>query len=151
MLKIVGLVERYIIRALTILMLLAITFGTIELGRVLILEIIKPPAFVLDISKLFESFGLVLVILIGVELLKVMKMFLTEDKIKPEMVVEVAVIALCNKIITLDTKHTTGDVLLGLAALLIGLSFGYFVLRFRTVNKEIYQKSPVAEKSNSES
>ena len=111
MLKIVETVERYIIRALTILMLLAITFGTIELGRVLILEIIEPPAFVLDISKLFEGFGLVLVILIGVELLKVMKMFLTEDKIKPEMVVEVAVIALCNKIITLDTKHTTGDVL----------------------------------------
>jgi uncharacterized membrane protein (DUF373 family) len=151
MLKIVETVERYIIRALTILMLLAITFGTIELGRVLILEIIEPPAFVLDISKLFEGFGLVLVILIGVELLKVMKMFLTEDKIKPEMVVEVAVIALCNKIITLDTKHTTGDVLLGLAALLIGLSFGYFVLRFRTVNKEIYQKLPVEEKSNSES
>jgi len=151
MLKIVESVERYIIRALTILMLLAIAFGTIELGRVLILEIIEPPAFALDISKLFESFGLVLVILIGVELLKVMKMFLTEDKIKPEMVVEVAVIALCNKIITLDTKHTTGDVLLGLAALLIGLSFGYFVLRFRTVNKEIYQKLPVADESNSES
>ena len=151
MLKIVETVERYIIRALTILMLLAITFGTIELGRVLIIEIIEPPAFVLDISKLFEGFGLVLVILIGVELLKVMKMFLTEDKIKPEMVVEVAVIALCNKIITLDTKHTTGDVLLGLAALLIGLSFGYFVLRFRTVNKEIYQKLPIADESNSES
>ncbi len=151
MLKIVESVERYIIRTLTILMLLAIAFGTIELGRVLILEIIEPPAFALDISKLFESFGLVLVILIGVELLKVMKMFLTEDKIKPEMVVEVAVIALCNKIITLDTKHTTGDVLLGLAALLIGLSFGYFVLRFRTLNKEIYQKLTVAEQSNSES
>jgi len=80
-----------------------------------------------------------------------LKMFLVKDKIKPEMVIEVVVIALCNKIITLDTKHTTGDVLLGLAALLIGLSFGYFVLRFRTVNKEIYQKLPVAEKSNSES
>jgi hypothetical protein len=48
-------------------------------------------------------------------------MFLVKDKIKPEMVIEVVVIALCNKIITLDTKHTTGDVLLGLAALLIGL------------------------------
>jgi len=67
-------------------------------------------------------------------------MFLVKDKIKPEMVVEVVVIALCNKIITLDTKHTTGDVLLGLAALLIGLSFGYFVLRFRAVDKELSAK-----------
>ncbi len=80
-----------------------------------------------------------------------MKMFLAEDKIKPEMVVEVAVIALCNKVITLDTKHTSGDVLLGIAAILIGLSIGYFVFRFRASDKEIYQKLPVAEKSNSES
>ncbi len=60
MLKVVDLIEKFIIRALIILMLLAITFGTIELGRVLILEIIAPPAFMLDISKVFESFGLVL-------------------------------------------------------------------------------------------
>ncbi|MBA3632569.1 MAG: phosphate-starvation-inducible PsiE family protein, partial [Acidobacteria bacterium] len=42
-------------------------------------------------------------------------MFLTEDRIKPEIVVEVTVIALCNKVITLDLKHTDGIVLLGIA------------------------------------
>ncbi|MEJ7699346.1 MAG: phosphate-starvation-inducible PsiE family protein [Pyrinomonadaceae bacterium] len=140
MLKIVDSIEKFIIRALIIMMLAAILLGTIELGRVLILEIFAPPFFLLDITRLFEGFGLLLVILIGVELLKVLKMFLTEDKIKPEIVVEVAVIALCNKIITLDIKHTTGDVLLGLATLLIGLSFGYFVLRFRAVDKELSAK-----------
>jgi uncharacterized membrane protein (DUF373 family) len=77
-------------------------------------------------------------------------MFLAEDKIRPEMVVEVAVIALCNKIITLDAKHTSGDVLLGIAAILVGLSIGHFVFRFRASSKEIYQKLPVAENSNSE-
>ena len=89
--------------------------------------------------------------MIGLELLKILKMFLAEDKIKPEIVVEVAVIALCNKIITLDTKHTSGDVLLGIAAILIGLSAGYFVFRFRASNKENNQKTPVAEKSDGES
>jgi len=151
MLKIVESVERYIIRALIILLLLAMVLGTIELGRVMILEIFAPPFLLLDVSKIFEGFGLVLIILIGLELLKIMKMFLAEDKIKPEMVVEVAVIALCNKVITLDTKHTSGDVLLGIAAILVGLSIGYFVFRFRASDKEIYQKLPVAEKSNSES
>ncbi len=151
MLNIVEQIEKLIIRALIILLLLAMVLGTIELGRLTILEVFAPPFLLLDISKIFEGFGLVLIILIGLELLKILKMFLVKDKIKPEMVVEVVVIALCNKIITLDTKHTTGDVLLGLAALLIGLSFGYFVLRFRTLNKEIYQKLTVAEQSNSES
>jgi len=131
MLKVVELCEKFIIRVLIILMLVAITLGTIELGRLLILEIFAPPVFLLDVSRLFEGFGLVLVILIGIELLKSMKMFLAEDKIKPELMVEVAVIALCNKVITLDTKHTTGAVLLSIAALLVGLSVGYFVLHFR--------------------
>ncbi len=140
-----------IIRALIILLLLAMVLGTIELGRVMILEIFAPPFLLLDISKIFEGFGLALIILIGLELLKILKMFLTEDKIRPEMVVEVAVIALCNKIITLDTKHTSGDVLLGIAAILIGLSIGYFVFRFRAMNEEINQKSSAAEKSNGKS
>jgi len=125
--------------------------GTLELGRVTILEVFAPPFLLLDISKIFEGFGLALIILIGLELLKVLKLFLVEDKIKPEIIVEIAVIALCNKVITLDAKHTLGDVLLGIAAILVGLSIGYFVFRFRASDKEIYQKLPVAEKSNSES
>ncbi len=140
MLKVVDVIEKFIIRALIILMMLAILLGTIELGRVIILDIFAPPAFLIDISKLFESFGLVLIILIGIELLKVMKMFLTEDRIKPEIVVEVAVIALCNKVITPDLKHTDGVVLLGVASLLVGLSVSYFVLRFLTADNNLSAK-----------
>ncbi len=150
MLHIVETIEKLIIRALVILLLLAMVLGTIELGRVTILEVFAPPFLLLDISKIFEGFGLALIILIGLELLKVLKLFLLEDKIKPEIIVEIAVIAICNKIITLDTKHTSGDVLLGIAAILIGLSVGYYVFRFRTSNKEAFQKPPALEKSNSE-
>lgn len=151
MLHVVEQIEKLIIRALIILLLLAMILGTIELGRVTILEIFAPPFLLLDISKIFEGFGLALIILIGLELLKVLKLFLIEDKIKPEIIVEIAVIALCNKIITLDTKHTSGDVLLGIAAILAGLSIGYYVFRFRAADEEAYQKLPVAGKSNGES
>jgi len=151
MLHVVEQIEKLIIRALIILLLLAMVLGTIELGRVTILEIFAPPFLLLDVSKIFQGFGLALIILIGLELLKVLKLFLVEDKIKPEIIVEIAVIALCNKIITLDTKHTSGDVLLGIAAILVGLSIGYFVFRFRASNKETHQKMPVVEKSNGES
>jgi len=108
MLKIVDSIEKLIIRVLIILLLAGIVLGMLELARVLILEVFAPPFLLLDISRLFEGFGLVLVILIGMELLKSMKMFLAEDKIKPELFVEVALIALCNKVITLDAKHTGG-------------------------------------------
>ncbi len=150
MLHIVETIEKLIVRALVILLLLAMVLGTVELGRITILEVFAPPFLLLDISKIFEGFGLALVILIGLELLKVLKLFLVEDKIKPEIIVEIAVIALCNKIITLDTKYTSGDVLLGIAAILVGLSIGYFVFRFRTSNKETFRTPPAPEKSNSE-
>ncbi len=70
MLKVVDLIEKFIIRALIILLLMAMVLGTLELSRILIVEIIEPPFLMLDISKVFEGFGLALVILIGLELLR---------------------------------------------------------------------------------
>jgi len=122
MLKVIHVVEGVIIRVLICLMLLAISLGTIELGRVLVMAIVSPPVMLLDISKLFDAFGLFLVILIGMELVKSMQLFLTEKKIKPELVIEVAVIAVCNKVITLDLKHAEAGTLFGMSTLLIGLS-----------------------------
>jgi uncharacterized membrane protein (DUF373 family) len=145
MLKIVDSIERIIVRVLIILLLAGIVLGTIELARVLVLEVFAPPFLLLDISRLFEGFGLVLVILIGMELLKSMKMFLAEDKIKPELFVEVALIALCNKVITLDAKHTGGDVLLGVAALFVGLAAVYFVLRFHAARDNKVMNASVGE------
>jgi len=129
MLKTADVIEKLIIRVLIVFMLLANAFGTVSLGHVLVMDLLSPPLLLLDITELFEIFGLVLVLLIGMELLRSMKMLLTEENIQAELVIEVAIIALCNKIITLDIKNTTGTALLGLAALLIGLSAGYFVLR----------------------
>ncbi len=149
MLHIVEQIEKLIIRALIILLLLALVLGTLELSRIMIVEIIEPPFLKLEISKIFENFGLALIILIGLELIKVLKMFLVEEKIKPGSVIGIAVIAVCNKIITLDTKHTSGDIMLGIAAILVGLSVGYFVFRWRAANKETHREMP-AETSNGE-
>ena len=152
MLHIVEQIEKLIIRALIILLLLALVFGTVELGRIMFVEITEPPFLQLNISKIFENFGLVLIILMGLELLKILKMFLVEDEIKPESVVGIAVIAICNKIITLDTKHISGDAMLGIAAILAGLSVAYFVFRRRAANKderdEPRREMSAAEKSN---
>lgn len=129
MLKTVDYIEKLIIRALILMLLLAITLGTCELGRILIIDILAPPIVLLDVSTIFDIFGIVLVILIGMELLKSMKMFLTDEKVKPELVIEVAMIALCNKIITLDVSHLPAMAPVGIAALLLALSAAYFVLR----------------------
>jgi uncharacterized membrane protein (DUF373 family) len=127
--KYVDAIERTIVRVLIVLLLISIILGTFELGRVLLLELIEPPYFLIDVRTLFDSFSLFLVILIGIELLRSMTIYLAEDHLRAELVVEVAIIALCNKIITLDLKVTPGISLVGIAALLAGLAAVHFAFR----------------------
>jgi adenine deaminase-like protein len=61
MLKVIDCIEKIIVKALIVFMLLAITLGTLELGRVLIVEMLSPPFLLLDLESLFEAFGLVVV------------------------------------------------------------------------------------------
>lgn len=93
MLRFVSLAEQLIVRVLMVLLLIAIVLGTFALGRVLALEILEPPLLLLDVNKLFEAFGLFVVVLIGLELLKSMALFAIEERVEPRLVVEVAVIA----------------------------------------------------------
>lgn len=129
MLKTVERIEKYIVCVLLIMLLLSVIMGTFELSRILIVELIEPPYFLIDINRLFETFGLFLVILIGLELMKSVKTFLVSGAVKPDVVVEVAIIAIGNKLITLDIKHVAPEILPGLAATLLGLAALYFVLK----------------------
>lgn len=129
MLKIVDSIEKFIIRALMVMIPAAILLCVIKLGRLIILDNYASPTFLIDISKFLEGVGLVLIILMAIKLLKMMKMFLTEGRIELEVMVEVAVIALCYKIITLDLQHSDSIFLVGIASLMVGLLVSRFVLR----------------------
>ena len=61
--------ERVIFISLLVMMSLVVLLATIELGWIIIKDIITPPIFLLEINELFEIFGLFMLVLIGVELL----------------------------------------------------------------------------------
>lgn len=129
MLSIIERVEKYIVYALVFMLLISIVLGTIELGRVILDGIIASPLFLVKVHTLFESFALFLVIVIGLELLKSIKSYLVYGSINPAFVIEVAIIALGNKLITVDLKDSPPEFLWGMAAILLGLSVTYFVLK----------------------
>jgi uncharacterized membrane protein (DUF373 family) len=128
MMELVERVERIILWLLIILLMLSVLLGTIELGRVVIDEIILPPFLLISTDVLFHSFGLLLIVLIGLELVRLLKLHLSNERHKHEIVIEVAIIAMCNKVVTLDLKTTPPNIILGLAAVLVALALGYFVL-----------------------
>ena len=72
-------------------------------------------------------------VLIGLELVETIKMYLENDVFKVEVVVLVAIIAVSRKIIIIDYKSTSYETVLSIAALMIALSVGYFLLKRATV------------------
>ncbi len=118
-----------IISALIIMMVLVVFISTIGLGWKLVEELNRPPFLMLSIEELFVIFGFFLMILIGLELLESIKTYLTEDKIHVEVIFTVALIAVARKVITLDITKLPELTIIGIAALIVALAVGYFLIK----------------------
>jgi uncharacterized membrane protein (DUF373 family) len=120
--------ERIVVATLILMLALVILLSLVELGWVLVREISKPPIFILEIHELLELFGLFLLVLIGIELLETMKKYYTEGRVELDVIISVSLIALGRKIITMDPKAYDPLTLVGLAAIILALIAGYWVI-----------------------
>ena len=121
-------VERTVFITLALLMMLAIVASTVELAWLMISEFRKPPTMLLDIRNLLEIFGFFMMILIGLELLEIIKSHVTAKHIQIEIVLLVALIAIARKVIILELKTMNPWALIGIGAIILGLSAGYFLV-----------------------
>src|SRR5512143_2380680 len=119
--------ERMIVTTLIVMMALTILLATIELAWLIIKDVISPPIFFLEIQELLDIFGLFLLVLLGIELVSTLKTYLTHNEVHVEVVFAVALIAIGRKVIILDVKEIPSLSLLGIAAMIIALSVGYFL------------------------
>ena len=126
--------EKMIVVSLIIMMVLVVLISTIELAVLIIKDIIEPPRYWLGIDQLFEIFGFFLMLLIGVELLETIKAYLSESVVHSEIVLEVALIAISRKVITLEVKAYEPLTLIGIAALIASIALAYFFIRKRRSN-----------------
>jgi uncharacterized membrane protein (DUF373 family) len=129
MLKFLKKFERLIVIALIVMMAATILLATIELGWLIIKDVITPPVILLEIHELLDIFGLFLLVLLGIELVSTLKTYLTENEIHVEVVFAVALIAIGRKVIILDVKELSSLSLIGIAAIIISLSVGYFLVK----------------------
>jgi uncharacterized membrane protein (DUF373 family) len=89
-----------------------------------------------------RQFAGVLLILLGLEILESLKIIFTEHKVRLEVILIVAVIAVSRHIIQLDFEHTDGFVLIGIGALMIALTAGYFLVRWGTMSNPLRRIAP---------
>ena len=123
--------ERIVIISLISMMILVVLLVTIELGWIIIKDIITPPIILLEISELLEIFGFFLLVLIGVELLETIKAYLLEKVIHVEIVLEVALIAIARKVIILDLEKYDSLTVLSMAGLILSVAVAFFVVKRR--------------------
>ncbi len=131
MVKIIGrflvLFEHLIVSSLILMMVVVILLSTIELGRILVLDIITPPNYLLEINELLDVFGFFMLILIGVELLETIRAYLNQHEVHVEIVLEVALIAVSRKVVIIDVKEFSPNTLLAIAAIVISLAGAYYL------------------------
>ncbi|GBE04433.1 MAG TPA: phosphate-starvation-inducible E-like protein [Nitrospirae bacterium] len=121
--------ERIIITALIVMMTTVVFLSTVELGWIIIKDIMTPPVLLLQIAELLEIFGLFLLVLIGIELLEMIKIYLQKNVIHVEVVFMVAMIAVGRKVVILDVNELPSLTLIGIAAIILALSLGYYLIR----------------------
>jgi uncharacterized membrane protein (DUF373 family) len=92
-------------------------------------DLFSPPFDLLRIIELLAIFGLFLLVLIGIELFHTLRMYFKKSTIHVEVVLTVALIAICRKVIILDLKATSAPTLGDIGIILGALSIGYFLIR----------------------
>ncbi len=122
--------ESIIIQALMVMMAVVLGLAALDLGWLIIKDIIQAPFLLLSIEQLLEIFGLFMLVVIGIELLEtIMKTYLSPGQPHFEVVISVAIIAIARKVIILDFKKIDSMSLIGIAAIIIALTAGYFLMK----------------------
>lgn len=130
----------FIFFSLVIMMSLVVLLATIELGWIIIKDIFTPPIFLLEINELFEIFGLFMLVLIGIELLEtIVKNYTNQNANHTKIVLAIAIIAIARKVIILDVDNHSGQALMGIAAIILALSVGYYLIQREPETKKLFK------------
>jgi len=137
--------ERLIVGSLILMMIVVILLSTIQLGRILVMDIFAPPNYLLEINELLDIFGFFMLILIGVELLETIRAYLDDHEVHVEIVLEVALIAVSRKVVIIDVKEYSYGSLLAIAAIVLSLAAAYYLQR-KTRNQQTDLLKNLSEK-----
>lgn len=124
--------KRILISIIIFLLAFVLILATVELIYVIIKDVISPPLFLLELDELLEIFGVFMLVIIGIELFEsIIKTYLREDVDHVKVVLAVAMIAIARKVIILDIKEVSSLTMLGIAAIILALSVGYYLAKKR--------------------
>ncbi len=130
---------KVVIRVLMLVLTLCIILGSIDLVRVIWKELsteTDTPQWFLSIKTLLKTFSLILTVAVGFELVKALHTLIASKAIPAIPLIQIAIIALANKMITVDFKEAGYEKVLGMAAVMISLGTTYYFMKKGNACKE---------------
>lgn len=128
--------ERFETLAIAFAQLLLIFVIGVVLLELVWLLVTQTSARIRDIGSVADlqrstqaAFGGVLLILLGLELLESLRTYFTEHKVRLELILVAATIAVGRHVILIDLEHADGLQLLGVSALVLALTVGCFLTK----------------------
>jgi len=126
--KIISTFQRYVLSTLLIVMGVVVVAASIELIIAVAQEILSPP-LLLNLEELTRIGSLFFTVLITVELFAILEVMLLKNAVHVEFVVAVALIATAREVLIVEFASTAPLQLMGLAALILALGAGYYLIR----------------------
>lgn len=131
--RIERLIERGILFGAQLLLLVVIVAALYQLWHLFVIALRDHLADFGTVPMLTEAvqrgFAGVLLIVLGLELLETLRVYFAERRVKLEIILVVAIIAVARHVIALDFHHIAGAEIAGIAALIIALAGGYYMVR----------------------
>ncbi len=122
---------RIVVKFLSVLMVLVIILGAVDIVYVLYEQLSTPPYFTLQVSEIFETFGAFMVVLIAIEIFINIRLYLGSSVLPVKLVIATALMAVARKIIVLDLKVTSSTEVFALAATVIALGLTYWFMSLK--------------------
>ena len=101
-----GQLIHYAVRVLVVLMTLVILWGVIDVGLILVRDILTPPYGLLSINDIMAILGSFLAVLIAIEIFQNITIYLKEEVIHVQIVIATALMAISRKIIILTFRFS---------------------------------------------
>lgn len=120
--KFAGFFERGVVGVLMILLMATLALGAALVAWSLFDDLRSLRELAAEPKALFDVFGLFVAVLVGVELLKILRHLLVSHEVNTALVVQTALMALCNKVITLNLSDVSWTKLVGVASLILALA-----------------------------
>jgi uncharacterized membrane protein (DUF373 family) len=131
--RILSKLEGAVVTAVQVLMMVMVLVATLVLYVLLTKNLLTQVTRIESVAGLLptmqQSFAGVLSVVLGLELFETLKTYFTEHQLRLEVILVVAIIAVGRQVIQLDFEHTPGMVLLGLSAVMLALTLGYFLVK----------------------